>query len=150
MFREALRRVFSVDEPPERVATAFAVGVFIGFSPLLGLQTVLAALAALAFRLNKPAIFTGCYLSNPWTLGPLIAGSWWLGSLLIPSPPIELPQVSLSLMGDAAFWRGLAAQWRQLLPYALGATIISLIGAAVAYPLMLSLLRRYRRRHPNG
>jgi uncharacterized protein len=150
MIREALRRVFNVDEPPERVALAFATGVFIGFSPLLGLQTLLAALVAVAFRLNKPAIFTGAYLSNPWTIGPIVAGSWWLGSLLIPSPRIEMPQLSLSAIGDSAFWFGLGAQWRQLLPFAVGAMIISVVGAVIAYPLMLALLRSYRRRHPGG
>ncbi|MDQ1590256.1 MAG: hypothetical protein QOG71_883, partial [Pyrinomonadaceae bacterium] len=35
MFRAAFRRLLAVDDPPERTALAFSVGVFIAFSPFL-------------------------------------------------------------------------------------------------------------------
>lgn len=150
MIKAAMRKIFSENEPPERVALAFAVGVFIGFSPLLGLQTLLAVAVAVAFRLNKPAIITGAYLNNPWTIGPIVAASWWVGSWFTGSPRIELPQMTLAALQDAEFWRMLAGQWRQLLPFAVGATIFSILGAAIAYPVMIHLLRVYHRQYPQG
>lgn len=150
MLRAALRKIFTVEEPPERVALAFAIGVFIGFSPLLGLQTLLAVVVAVAFRLNKPAIITGAYLNNPWTIGPIIAASWWVGGWLIGAPRVDLPQMTLTALGDAEFWRTLAGQWRQLVPFAVGATIFSFLGAAIAYPVMVHLLRVYHRQYPRG
>ncbi len=147
MFRKALRALLNLDEPPERTALAFAIGAFIGFSPLLGLQTILAAMVAVGLRLNKTAVLTGSLLNNPWTIAPIIGASWAIGSLLLGSPQVALPQVGLSALISAAFWRALGAQWRQLLPFVVGATVFAFAGAAVSYPLMLYSLRAYRRKY---
>jgi uncharacterized protein len=146
MFRNALRNLLNLDDPPERTALAFAVGAFIGFSPLLGLHTVIAAVIAVAWRFNKPAIFTGIYLNNPWTLAPIVAASWAIGRALVGAPEVALPEMSLGAVATAGFWRMIAAQWRQLLPFAVGATVLSAASAAISYPLMLYILRAYRRK----
>lgn len=143
MLRSAIRNLLNLDEPPERTALAFAVGVFIGFSPFLGLQTLLAAGVSVICRLNKVATITGSLLNNPWTLAPVVALAWGLGRLLIGAQPIALPQAGLSTLMTASFWTTLASQWRQLLPFVVGSFALSAIGAAIAYPLMLSLLRSY-------
>lgn len=148
MLRSALRSLLNLDDPPERTALAFAIGTFIGFSPLLGLHTILAALISVVWRLNKLAILTGSFLSNPWTIAPIVGASWAIGRLIIGSPPVELPQASLSALFTAEFWSLIAAQWRQLLPFAVGATILSTVSAAISYPLMVYILRKYRRASP--
>jgi uncharacterized protein len=148
MFKSALKNLFNLDDPPERTALAFAIGAFIGFSPLLGLHTIIAAVVAVIWRFNKPAIFTGIYLNNPWTVAPSIAASWAIGRAIIGAPEIALPKLSLGLMATAGFWHQIAAQWRQLLPFAVGATVISVVSAAISYPLMLYALRAYHRKYP--
>ena len=56
MFRATFRRLLAIDDPPERTALAFSIGVFIAFSPFLGLHTIAATLVAFLFRFNKIAI----------------------------------------------------------------------------------------------
>ena len=150
MLRSALRNLLNLDDPPERTALAFAIGTFIGFSPLLGLHTILAALVSVVWRLNKLAVLTGSFLSNPWTIAPIVGASWAIGRLIIGSPPVELPQASLSALLTAEFWSSIAAQWRQLLPFAVGSLILSTASAAISYPLMLYILRSYRRKYPRA
>jgi uncharacterized protein len=150
MLRSALRSLLNLDDPPERTALAFAIGTFIGFSPLLGLHTILAALVSVVWRLNKLAVLAGSFLSNPWTIAPIIGASWAIGRLIIGSPPVELPQASLSGLFTTEFWGLIAAQWRQLLPFAVGSTILSIVSAAISYPLMVYILRKYRRASPRA
>jgi uncharacterized protein len=145
MLRSAIRRLLNLDDPPERTAMAFAIGTFIGLSPFLGLHTILAASVSVVWRLNKLAVLTGSFLSNPWTIAPIVGASWALGRLIIGSPPVELPQANLSALFTAEFWSLLAAQWRQLLPFAVGSMILSIVSAAISYPLILYILRNYRR-----
>jgi hypothetical protein len=147
MFRRAFRNLLNLDDPPERTALAFAIGAFIGFSPLLGLHTILATIIAIIWRLNKLAIYTGSYINNPWTLAPIVAASWAIGRWLIGAPEVALPEASLSAMLTVEFWQMIAAQWRQLLPFAVGATVLSVVCAAISYPLMLYTLRTYRRKY---
>jgi hypothetical protein len=147
MFRRAFRYLLNLDDPPERTALAFSIGAFIGFSPLLGLHTILAAMVSVVWRLNKPALFTGAYINNPWTLAPIITASWAVGRLFVSAPEIELSSFHFSALLTAGFWRMIAAQWPQLLPFAIGATVLSIISALVSYPLMLYILRAYRRKY---
>lgn len=150
MLRRAFRNLFNLDEPPEKTALAFAVGTFIAFSPLLGLHTIVAALLLFFWRLNKTALFAGVFLTNPWTMAPSIAAAWGIGRMLISTPPIELPKASISAIISSGFWLALAGQWRQLLPFAIGAIILSILCSLVSYPLMLYALRAYRRKYPQA
>jgi len=89
-------------------------------------------------------------ISNPWTIPPIAGASWAIGRLIIGSPPVAAPQASLSVLLTAEFWRLIAAQWRQLLPFAVGSLILSTVSAAISYPLMLYTLRNYRRKYPRA
>ncbi len=147
MLRQAFRSLLNLDEPPERTALAFAIGTFIAFSPVLGLHTILAALIAIIWRVNRVALFAGVYLTNPWTLAPVITASWAIGKWFIAAPPIELPHFTMSTLASAAFWQQVASQRQQLLPFAVGAMILSIICSLVSYPLMLYVLRSYHRKY---
>src|SRR5919107_3047635 len=140
MVRAALRRLLALDDPPERTALAFAVGVFIAFSPFLGLHTIAATALALLFRFNKVAIYTGTFVNNPFlTLVPIILASYAVGAFLL-GRPLGLPEGGLELLRDphpfaADYWRALFEQFRALLlPFALGGTVLSVVCSLAAYP----------------
>ncbi|HEV8134605.1 MAG TPA: DUF2062 domain-containing protein [Pyrinomonadaceae bacterium] len=148
MFRAAFRRLLAIDDPPERTALAFSIGVFIAFSPFLGLHTILATLIAFIFRFNKIAIYTGTFLNNPpLTLVPIIIASYAVGALLmgrpmrIPDEGVELLKSPHLLTGD--YYRRLFVQSLDILkPFALGGMILSVVCSLIAYPLTLRALRR--------
>lgn len=150
MFRAALRRLLALDDSPERTALAFSIGVFIAFSPFLGLHTILATLVAFLFRFNKVAIYTGTFVNNPFlTLVPIILLSYAVGALLL-GRPLGLPPEALRLLKDphlfdGQYWRRLFDEgWEILVPFALGGMLLSAVCSLVAYPVTLRFLR-YRR-----
>ncbi|MDQ3755683.1 MAG: DUF2062 domain-containing protein [Acidobacteriota bacterium] len=147
MFRQAFRRLLAVDDPPERTALAFSVGIFIAFSPFLGLHTIMATALAFLFRFNKIAIYTGTFVNNPFlTLVPIIIVSYALGALVL-GQPMALPDEGLRLLQEphlltGDYWRQLFRHsWDILLPFAIGGTILSVVCSLVAYPVTLKLLR---------
>src|SRR5678815_5070613 len=100
MFRSAIRRLLAIDDPPERTALAFSIGVFIAFSPFLGLHTILATLIAFIFRFNKVAIYTGTFVNNPFlTLVPIIVASYGVGAFIL-GRPLHIPQEGVDLLKD--------------------------------------------------
>ena len=91
MFRTAFRRLLAIDDPPERTALAFTIGIFIAFSPFLGLHTIMATVIAFAFRFNKVAIYTGTFINNPFlTLVPIIIASYAVGAFIL-GRPLHIP-----------------------------------------------------------
>ena len=152
MFRAALRRLLALDDPPERTALAFSVGVFIAFSPFLGLHTIAATVLAFLFRFNKVAIYTGTFVNNPFlTLVPIILASYAVGAFLL-GRPLALPPGGLELLREphlltAAYWHALFEQfWGVLLPFTLGGMVLSVVCSLAAYPVTLKLLRANQRR----
>jgi len=151
MFRATIRRLLAIDDPPERTALAFSIGVFIAFSPFLGLHTIMATAIAFAFRFNKIALYTGTFVNNPFlTLVPIILLSYALGALVM-GRPLSLPQESMELLKNPHlltgwWWRKLfETSGALLLPFAIGGMILSIVCSLAAYPLTLRFLRAKQR-----
>ena len=146
--RAALRffkRLLALDDTPERIAFAFAFGVFLAFSPLLGLHTLLALTCAFLFGLNRFALLVGVFVNNPWTLVPIYAAGNYLGGLLVGFPDFSLP--SWEKIGHLDFWWQVFDQWRLLLPMMVGSTVLSVLAAVISYPIALFALRYARAVH---
>jgi uncharacterized protein (DUF2062 family) len=151
--RAAFRRLLAIDDPPERTAFAFSIGVFIAFSPFLGLHTIMATLIAFAFRFNKIAIYTGTFINNPiLTLVPIIILSYGVGAFIL-GRPLSIPEEGVELLRDphlfsGDYYRRLFLQsWNNIVwPFAIGGTVLSVVCSVLAYPLTLRALRAYRNR----
>lgn len=155
MFRATFRRLLALDDPPERTALAFSIGVFIAFSPLLGLHTILATLIAFLFRFNKVAIFSGTFINNPFlTLVPIIIASYAIGAFIL-GRPLRIPAAGVELLMHphlltAAYYRRLFHEsWDVVWPFTIGGLVLSVVCSLVAYPVTSSLLRAHRRAQAN-
>jgi uncharacterized protein (DUF2062 family) len=152
MFRAAFRRLLAIDDPPERTALAFSIGVFIAFSPFLGLHTIMATAIAFLFRFNKIAIYTGTFINNPFfTLVPIIIASYAVGAVVL-GRPWHIPDEGLELLKNPDLFSGVYYRrifnesWNIVWPFSVGATVLSLVCSVLAYPITLSALRAYQRR----
>src|SRR4051794_18794422 len=153
MFRAAFRRLLAIDDPPERTALAFSIGVFIAFSPFLGLHTIMATALAFLFRFNKIAIYTGTFVNNPFlTLVPIIIASYAVGAFIL-GRPLRIPDEGLELLKNPRLFTGdyyrrlFVHSWSNVVwPFSVGAMALSVVCSLVAYPLTLRALRAYRGR----
>ena len=152
MFRAAFRRLLAIDDPPERTALAFSIGIFIAFSPLLGLHTIIATAIAFFFRFNKVAIYTGTFINNPFlTLVPIIIASYAVGAFIL-GRPLRIPDEGLELLKHPRIFSGdyyqqlFVQSWDIAWPFAVGGSILSVVCSVGAYPLTLWALRKHRLR----
>ncbi|MFN2407572.1 MAG: DUF2062 domain-containing protein [Pyrinomonadaceae bacterium] len=152
MFRKTFRRLLAIDDPPERTALAFSIGVFIAFSPFLGLHTIMATVVAFLFRFNKVAIYTGTFLNNPFfTLVPIIIASYAVGAFVL-GRPLQIPGEGLELLKNPDLFssnyysRLFVQSWHIVWPFTVGASVLSVVCSVLAYPLTLRALRAYRSR----
>jgi uncharacterized protein (DUF2062 family) len=145
------RRLLALDDPPERTALAFSIGVFIAFSPFLGLHTIMATLVAVLFRFNKIAVYTGTFINNPFlTLVPIIIASYAIGAFVL-GRPLKISDAGLALLRDphlltAAYYRQLFDEgWDIVWPFTIGGIVLSVVCSLIAYPVTSSLLRARQR-----
>lgn len=137
-----LQHLLHTHDTPERTAAAFALGVFLGFSPFLGLHTILGLALAFALNLNRVAVLVGVYSNLPWILPPYYAAvTLGAASLLGAEVPTELlAQIR------AGSWTDVSSTLR---PLATSFVAGSLAGAGVlalaAYRLSLAAIVAHRR-----
>src|SRR5215510_16449753 len=148
--RRWLDQLLHTHDTPTRTALAYAVGVFFGFSPFLGLHTVLGLVVAFAFNLNRVAVLLGIYSNLPWILPAYYTLSTMLGAaiLRVPIKPKLLGELTAAL-GDASWadFRNLAHALTPLAwAYFLGSTIGAIVLAVIAYRVSLTMIVAHRRR----
>lgn len=148
--RRCLEPLVAGSDQPRRTAAAFAIGTFLSFSPLFGLQIASGLAAAFAFRLSRAAMIIGLCANLPWLMLPwytltTIGGAKILGATL----PIDLPARFGELLNRSvltgAFWYRAA---ELVAPFLLSLIVGSLVGAlamgALAYLIAVRFLARVR------
>jgi len=147
--RRALQVLLHVEDTPHRTALAFAIGVWIAFSPFLGFHTLLALAIAFAFRLSRVAILLGAYINNPWTLAPLYLAGTVVGCAILGVPTEGLAELDWDLHGSAFYVHLLATLRPYLWPFLLGNTILGVVSSVVGYVILRRLFERRRALSPN-
>jgi len=139
--RERLRGLVQFDEPPRRLAAAFALGIFIAFSPWLGLHIISAVALAWLFRLNKVVVITASLLNNPWTIVPMYVFCLWSG-IRITGQDASLPEIAWDRLGFSDIFTVLKPF---LLPFIAGTIVVGAIAAVISYVIFAWAVKRYRR-----
>jgi uncharacterized protein (DUF2062 family) len=147
--RRWLEQLLHTHDTPERTAAAYAVGVFFGFSPFMGLHTLLGVVVAFAFNLNRVAVLLGVYSNLPWILPAYYTLATTLGAALL---QYDVPPGFWKDLRDALTYTSWV-EFRQigkvlaplLWAYTLGSTIGAAVLAAVAYRVSLGMIVAHRR-----
>ena len=153
-FRDKFKSIFQVKDTPHRIAMAFAVGVFMGISPLLGLHYIGGFFIAWLLKLNKLVTMVGVSVNNPWTIVPISTFSVWLGSKLIGIKQV-LPEVDwqniglMSIVGrfsDLQNFIDLVKQlWPLLASFFVGSFLICTLSAVAGYFIIQILIAKYKK-----
>jgi len=142
-----IRNLLMLEDTPEHIARAFALGVFLAFSPLIGLHLFLGLTLPFVFNLNRIAFLLGVFINNPWTLIPIYAAGTYLGGLIIGFPTgMTLPNFEWDTPLSRDFWTHLGNQGHLLKPMVLGSFILSALVSTFSYFAALHLIRQRKAR----
>ena len=121
--RERIKNIYikliNAEDTPHRIALGFAIGIFYGLIPFVGV--IFTLLTAFVLRANKISALVGCFVTNTWMTVFLIPPSVKLGARIFGS------------------------DWR-FAPSVAGFFIIALVIAAASYFISLFIILKYRSR----
>jgi uncharacterized protein (DUF2062 family) len=131
----------------KKITLCITLGITLGIFPVLGMTTLLCTLAALAFRLNLPAIQLVNYMVYPVQLALLVpfysAGSW-----LFDQQGLRISGENLLAMIQNDFWGSMTSLWNLTLYAIFTWTVICPILLVVLYLFLkpaVSAINSYRR-----
>ncbi len=162
LWRKARRyfivKVLHADDTPHRIALGIAIGVFIAFTPTVGMQMIIALALAALLRANKVVCLPMVWISNPVTMVPIYLVCFRVGSALVGSQtatPAQAIQILETVPGEGGWGKWLdLAFWRELLAIMtrvgaelwVGAIVVGLPVAALFYFVSRKTVRFYRER----
>ena len=151
LVRRWLDALLHIDDTPRRTAAAYALGVFCGFSPFLGLHTALGVGFAFLLNLNRVAVVLGVYSNLPWIIAPYYTGATMIGAGLLgvrlaPDFGDQVVQLFELSVLHGEFWRQLEGLMRPLYgPFFVGSLLGSILLALLAYPAALAFVTSRRK-----
>ncbi len=139
--RDRIRSILALDDPPKKLALAFALGVFIAFTPTIGLHTLSCLFLAWIFRVSKLVTLTGTFINNPWTIVPLYGFCLWFG-IRITGSHAAVPSVAWKEIGFSNAYLILKPF---LWPFIAGTLAAGVVASLVSYFLFYWAATRYRK-----
>ncbi len=165
--RFLIYRVLHVDDTPHRLSLGIALGLFVAWTPTIGLQMMLVILLASLLGANRRVGVPVVWVSNPLTLAPVYYPSYLLGRFLIgrfvDRPALEYNQINemlgnlrsfsyiVSHLFEPEFWRETMSLLVKLgVELWVGSLIIAFIVGGIGYIVSYRIIVWYRTSHPRG
>ncbi len=167
-WRRSLRTTLRQPGQPHKIALGMAVGMFITFTPTVGIQIPLVLILATLLRCSRIAGLIPIWITNVFTAAPIYSFAYWLGVQVLPGEhSINLHELSARIHAsmtaslDSSRWFApLIALWDVTKdvygPMMLGGALIGIVAAVISYPVTVRIVlwyrarrRRYLETHPN-
>ena len=141
--RKVYERLIRIRGEPRDISLGLALGIFIGLSPIFGIQIWSAILLAALFRWNKIAAAVGTLISNPFTTPFICAATYYVGSRLLGADLVPLRNLEWNL---DTLVRILSKTPQVFWALTLGGIILGLPLALISYYICYTAVVRYRTR----
>ena len=156
-------RVKRLPDTSHKISLGAAIGVFVSFSPILGVHMAMALILVYILRANLVAAFITTMIGNPVTYPFIAAAALNLGRTVLGRNIRDEDFQSL----HAAFWEASTGAWQLIqswfgvaerpegltaflselfVPYLVGGTIIGLVLGAITYFLLKPVIAAYQSR----
>lgn len=144
------QRTLSQQGAPEKIALGAAIGFFIGWLPIMGLQMGVAFAICAIIRANFAASIPGVWVTNPITIVPFYYAMNQLGALIAgKSIGWHRMERVFEKVAELGAWEGtkyLCSEMSQVtVALFIGGAIFGAINAVIIYPIVLTMVRRYQR-----
>lgn len=137
---KAYERFVKIRGTPRAIALGFALGVFVGVSPTMGVQTAIAIFLAALFKWNKISAAVGVWISNPLTAPFLYSITYFAGARILGlEMSLEQPHI-----GVTTFLRIVEKAPEIFWAMCVGGVVLGLPVAVAAYTFAFSGVSKYQ------
>lgn len=163
LMRRGLRALGRATGTAHQIAMGVAIGFFVGWLPIVGIQMAVAVVVCAIFKANKVVPIFPIWLTNPVTIVPIYSFNYWIGWLIVGGPPltdladilrrmITPPQPTEDMGRFAVWWDGIKHSFHELvgmgwdmqLPLWLGCVIVGLALAVPSYYISYKFVESFR------
>ena len=139
LLRRAFDRFLKIRGNPREISLGFALGIFIGMTPSMGLQIPIVVFIAALVKWNKISSVLGVWITNPVTAPFIYSLTYVTGARLLGYEKIQHFNLSITSIGPL-----LQKAPKILIAMSVGGVALGLPLAVLAYIIAHALSRRYQ------
>ena len=143
--RKFVRDIAGLDDPPHKIALGVALGVCVGFVPIMGIQMAVVLPLAVLFRGNKTAAIGGVWITNPVTVIPIYYMDYKVGELFVTYPPLTWGHFE-AMFSQMTLTQFLELGTTILVPLFTGGLVLAVVTSIPTYFVTRHLIRARRAR----
>ena len=154
-FRQMYRKLLQLDDTPHSIALGAALGMFITFTPTVGIQVLIVLILSMVVRFNRFAAIVLIYLSSKVKIIQIYYADYVIGLFVQGESGLSLEEFgllwdqSVITAGEVGFWGATQVLFKSLgtdviIPMFIGGGVLGGFVGVVTYPLTLSWVQRYR------
>lgn len=154
--RRFVRWFIALRGSPEAIGLGISIGIFVGLSPLMGFQMLIATFLATCMNANRAAAMAAVWISNPLTFLPIYGFTYRVGKYLLPGPEdrdayhiintIARKLIALDFWEMYHQFRIMSTFGRKIYTHLLlGGVIVGLIAGGASYVLTVKIIKTYRK-----
>ena len=133
-------RIIRLKTSAHSIALGCALGIFIGFMPIIPFQAVVVLTLAFIFRANKITAFSFTFISSPINMIPFYTMLYMVGRWVLPFSRVHFNPRQLELM------ELIEQGWHLVAVMTVGGLILGIPSAIITYFVMRRLILAYRKR----
>lgn len=88
VYERLIKPIFEIKDSPHSISLGVALGLWIAFTPTIGIQMVMALIICTIFRANILIAIAMCWISNPVTMVPLYYSYYRVGLVVANERPM--------------------------------------------------------------
>lgn len=162
LLRRMLRALGRASGTSHQIALGVAIGFFVAWLPIVGIQMIVAVIICRIFRANIVVPIFPVWITNPVTMVPIYSFNYWIGWLIVGGPDLEkivtilrkmiTPPSDSPVEGIAGWWAGVKngfaelakVGWDLQLPLWLGCILVGLTLAIPSYYISKIFVESFR------
>lgn len=138
--RQIYGRFLKIRGTPREIALGFALGLFIGFSPTMGIQIVAGIFIASLLKWNKISAAIGVQITNPVTAPFIYSFTYFVGSkIMMLDTPLRLTDMSLDSLSTMILQTP-----RIIAAMIIGGVLVGLPIAVLGYFVVYRIMNQYQ------
>ena len=138
------RDIAGLDDPPHKIALGLALGIWVGFLPIMGIQMAVVLPFALLFRANKFAAMAGVWITNPITFLPIYYVGYAVGITFTPYDHLTWADFTSVFTGITAT-KFLDLGGQMVVPLFVGGAITGVVAGIPTYIVTYRMVVTYRK-----
>jgi len=143
-----VHNVLHADDPPHRLAMGVAIGSFVTFLPIMGIQMVAVVVFAWVLRANKIVGTPIVWISNPATFIPIYYSCYRVGLQIMAVEAKSWAWWQGFVKPPDGWWNMVRFYWDRIMeiagPLWLGCLVVGLVFAIPSYFASFWVIRAYR------